>query len=65
MLQTDEKEKLERGFAEAEASMFLSGFTLSNDFFGMKARILSGEITLDQGQEEILGRHRIKSSAAE
>jgi hypothetical protein len=65
LLQPDEREKLERGFKEAEASAFLSGFTLSENFFEIEARILSGEITIDRGQEEILAYHRVKNAAAD
>jgi hypothetical protein len=61
VLQPDEREKLERGFIEAEASLFLSGFTVSENFHSVKARILSGEITIDEGQEEILADHRAKN----
>jgi hypothetical protein len=64
-MQPGEREKLERGFKEAEASAFLSGFTLSENFFGVKARILSGDITIDQGQEEILAYHRVKNSSVD
>jgi len=64
-MQPGEREKLERGFKEAEASAFLSGFTLSENFFEIKARILSGDITIDQGQEEILAYHRVKNSSVD
>ena len=63
MLQTDEKEKLERGFAEAEASLFLEGMKPTENFFAVKARILAGEISFEQGQEEILAYHRAKVPA--
>jgi len=60
MLQPDEKEKLERGFAEAEASLFLEGLMPTDNFFAVKARILAGEITFEQGKEEILTYRRAK-----
>jgi hypothetical protein len=63
MLQPDEKDKLERGFAEAEASLFLEGLTPTDNFFAVKARILAGEITFQQGQQEILAYHRAKVPA--
>jgi hypothetical protein len=63
MLQPDEKEKLERGFAEAEASLRLEGLMPTDNFFAVKARILAGEITFEQGQQEILAYHRAKVSA--
>jgi hypothetical protein len=63
MLQPDEKEKLERGFAEAEASLFLEGMRPTENFFNVKARILAGEITFEQGTEEILAYHQAVNSA--
>jgi hypothetical protein len=63
MLQPKEKEKLERGFAEAEASLRLEGLTPTDNFFTVKARILAGEITFEQGQQEILAYHRTKVPA--
>jgi hypothetical protein len=35
--------------------------TLTENFFAGKARILAGEITFEQGQEEILSYHRAKN----
>jgi hypothetical protein len=49
MLQPDEKQTLERGFAEAEASLFLSGMKPTEFGYSVMARILAGEITLEQG----------------
>jgi hypothetical protein len=63
MLQPDEKEKLEHGFAEAEASVRLEGLAPTENFFAVKARVLDGEITFAQGHEEILAYHRTKDSA--
>ena len=63
MLQADEREKLERGFAEAEASLFLSGMKPSEFSLAVKARILAGEITFDQGLEEIAAYHRSRALA--
>jgi hypothetical protein len=63
MLQPDEREKLERGFAEAEASLFLEGMRPTENFFAVKARILAGEITFEQGTEEILGYHQAVNAA--
>jgi hypothetical protein len=54
---------LERGFAEAEASLFLEGLMPTDNFFAVKARILAGEITFEQGKEEILTYHRAKVPA--
>lgn len=64
MLSADEREKLERGFAEGEASLFLSGFTPTENCFAVKARILSGVISFEQGHDEILAYHRGKNSTA-
>ncbi|MGD0736011.1 MAG: antitoxin VbhA family protein [Terracidiphilus sp.] len=58
MLPADEREKLERGFAEGEASQRLEGLDLSEPYWTVKARILAGEITFEQGFEEIAAYHR-------
>ena len=63
MLQPDEKKKLERDFAEAEASVRLEGLTPSENFYAVKARMIAGEISFEEGQEEILAWHRTKNSA--
>jgi hypothetical protein len=63
VLQPDEKEKLERGFAEGEASQRLEGLELGEPYWTVKARILAGEITFDQGLEEIAAYHRPRVSA--
>jgi hypothetical protein len=63
MLSADEKEKLERGFAEGEASVRLEGLELGEPYWTVKARVLAGEITFDQGLEEIAAYHRPRTSA--
>jgi hypothetical protein len=63
MLQPDEKAKLEREFAEAEASVRLEGLIPTENFFAVKERILAGALTFEQGHEEILAYHRTKNSA--
>jgi hypothetical protein len=63
MLQPDEQERLEHDFAEAEASLRLEGLMPTENFFAVKARILAGEITFEQGQEQILAYHRTANSA--
>jgi hypothetical protein len=63
MLSADEKEKLERGFAEGEASVRLEGLTPTENFYAVKARVLAGEMTFEQAHEEILAYHRTKNSA--
>jgi antitoxin HigA-1 len=63
MLSADEKERLERDFAEAEASVRLEGLTPSANFYAVKARVLAGQISFEQGRNEILAFHGTKSSA--
>jgi len=63
MLSADERQVLEHDFAEAEASVRLEGLTPSANFFAVKARVLAGEITFEQGREDILAFHRAKNSA--
>jgi hypothetical protein len=63
MMNADERAKLEHGFAEAEASLLLEGLKPTEHFLAVKSRILEGEITFYQGQEEILAYHRAKNSA--
>jgi hypothetical protein len=63
MLSADEKEKLERGFAEAEASQRLEGIEPGEPYWSVKARILAGEITFEQGIKEIAAHHRPRTSA--
>ena len=63
MLPADEKEKLERGFAEGEASQRLEGIEPGEPYLSVKARILSGEITFEQGLEEIAAYHQQAATA--
>jgi hypothetical protein len=63
MLQPDEKDNLERGFAEGEASQRLEGLELGEPYWSIKARVLAGEITFNQGLEEIAAHHRPRVSA--
>ena len=63
MLTAEEKDRLQQDFAEAEASVRLEGLTPSANFFAVKARVLAGEISFEQGREDILAYHRAKSSA--
>ena len=62
MLSADEKEKLEHGFAEGEASQRLEGIELGEPYWSMKARVLAGEITFEQGIAEIAAHHRPRAS---
>jgi len=63
MLPADEREKLERGFAEGEASQLLEGLKLGEPYWTVKARILAGEITFEQGLEEIAAYHQQAATA--
>lgn len=63
MLKADEREKLERGFAEGEASQRLEGIEPGEPYWTVKARILAGEISLEQGMAEIAAHHRPRASA--
>jgi hypothetical protein len=63
MLPADERERLEQDFAEAEASVRLEGLAPSANFFAVKAKVLAGEITFEQGREDILAYHQPKNSA--
>ena len=63
MLSAEESQKLEHDFAEAEASVRLEGLTPSANFFAVKVRVLAGEITFEQGLEDILAYQRTKDSA--
>jgi hypothetical protein len=51
------RETMERAFEQAEASLRLEGMTPTEVFFKVKERVLAGEITLDQGAEEINAHH--------
>ena len=63
MLQPDEREKLEQDFDEAESSVRLEGLVPTENFFLVKARVLAGEITFEEGNREILTYHRTENSA--
>jgi hypothetical protein len=63
MLSAEEREKLNYGFAEAEASLRLEGLRPTEHFFAVKDRILAGEISFEEGRQEILAYHRTQSSA--
>jgi hypothetical protein len=62
MLSADEKKRLERGFAEGEASQRLEGLELGEPYWTIKSRVLDGEITLEQGLEEIAISVRSRTS---
>jgi hypothetical protein len=57
MLQPDEKEKLERGFAEGEASLFLEGLAPTPFGKSLKQRVLEGKITLEQAEDELCAHY--------
>lgn len=54
--ESSERERLEKAFREAEASMRLEGFTFSADFHALKERVLAGEIDFDQAVAELKRR---------
>ena len=64
MLSANEREKLERVFAAGEASLRLEGVELKEPYWRIKARVLAGEISLEQGQDEIDAHHQAKDFAA-
>jgi hypothetical protein len=53
MLPADEREKLERGFAEGEASLLLEGLAPTAFGLSLRERVLSGEISIDQAEAEL------------
>jgi hypothetical protein len=57
MLSADEKAKLERGFAEGEASLLLEGFRPTPFGMSLKERVLSGEISLEQADAELRAQY--------
>jgi hypothetical protein len=57
MLQPEEKEKLERGFAEGEASLFFEGLKPTPFGQSLKERVLSGQITLEQAEDELCAHY--------
>ena len=57
MLQPDEREKLERGFAEGEASLFLEGLAPTPFGKSLKQRVLDGKITLEQAEDELCAHY--------
>ena len=62
-MQPDQRQKLEQDFAEAESSVLLEGLVPTENFFLVKARVLAGEITFEEGNREILTYHRTENSA--
>jgi hypothetical protein len=64
MLSAEEREKLESGFAAGEASLRLEGFEILEPYWSIKARVLAGEISLQQGQDEIDVHHQTKAFVA-
>jgi hypothetical protein len=53
MLPADEREKLERGFAEGEASLLLEGLEPTSFGQSLKERVLAGEISIRQAEAEL------------
>ena len=57
MLQPDEKEMLERGFAEGEASLFLEGLAPTPFGQSLKERVLAGQISIEQAEAELCAHY--------
>jgi hypothetical protein len=57
MLPADEKEKLERGFAEGEASLRLEGLEPTSFGLSLKERVLAGQISIEQAEAELQARY--------
>jgi hypothetical protein len=53
MLSANEREKLERGFAEGEASLRLEGLEPTPFGVALGKRVLAGEISIEQAQAEL------------
>ncbi len=53
MLRPDEREKLERGFAEGEASLRLEGLEPTSFGEALKDRVLAGQISIEQAEPEL------------
>lgn len=64
MLLPVEKAKLEEAFSEAEANVRLEGLEPTENFYAVKARVLAGKISFEQGHKEILDYHQAKIFAA-
>ena len=57
MLVPDEKEKLEHGFAEGEASLLLEGLKPTAFGLSLKQRVLGGEISIEQADAELCAHY--------
>jgi hypothetical protein len=57
MLSADEKERLERGFAEGEASLRLEGLDPTPFGISLKDRVLASEISIEQAEAELQARY--------
>jgi|GEM_PF-3835914 len=48
----------EQVFKDAEASLLLEGLTPSDFYHKVKARILAGEITTQEGKDTLIAHHK-------
>ncbi|MGA2887389.1 MAG: antitoxin VbhA family protein [Terracidiphilus sp.] len=64
MLQPEEKEKLERGFAEGEASLLLEGLKPTSFGLSLKDRVLAGMISIEQAEAELCAHYTAAMPAA-
>jgi hypothetical protein len=62
MLKPGQKDELEQGFAEGEASLVLEGLKPTSFGQSLRERVLSGEISLEQADAE-LRAHYIPAAA--
>lgn len=53
MLSAEEREKLERGFVEGEASLRLEGLEPTSFGMSLKDRVLSGHLSIEQAEAEL------------
>jgi len=53
MLSADERDRLERGFAEGEASLRLEGLEPTSFGASLKDRVLAGEISIEHAEAEL------------
>ncbi len=57
MLKANEKERLEHGFSEGEASLLLEGLKPTSFGHSLKDRVLAGEISLEQADAELCAHY--------
>jgi len=58
------REQMEAAFEDAEGTLRLEGLTTTPFFQTVKARVLSGEISIDEARGEIDAHYEAKARAA-